>query len=68
MKMEIAICLTMKIETATILNYENRNCKYAQLRKQRLQICLRMKIGTASMLKYENRNCNMHSDDYRDCK
>ena len=25
--------LTMEIETATILNYENRNCKYAQLWK-----------------------------------
>ena len=29
--MEIAIWLTMKIGTAAILNYENRNCKYAQL-------------------------------------
>ena len=29
MKMEIATCLTMKLETGSMLKYENRNCKYA---------------------------------------
>ena len=37
----------MKIETACMHNFEDRN----------LQVCLTMKIETASMLNYENRNC-----------
>ena len=38
----------MKVEIASMLNNENRNCKYA----------LNIKIETASMLNYENRNCS----------
>ena len=37
----------MKIETAYMLNYENR----------KLEVCLTMKIETANMLNNENRNC-----------
>ena len=47
----------MKVEIASMLNYENRNCKYASLWKKKLQICLIMKIEIATMLNYENRNC-----------
>ena len=36
----------MKVEIASMLNYENRNCVYASA----------MKIETVSMLSYENRN------------
>ena len=28
-KQKLQVCLTMKIETASTLNWENRNCKYA---------------------------------------
>ena len=38
----------LKIETAAIFNYENRNCK---------EYC-NVKVETASMLICENRNCN----------
>ena len=31
MKVEMAICLRMKMETASRLSYESKNCKYAQL-------------------------------------
>ena len=49
------VCLTMKMETVNMLNYENRNCSYAKLQKLKLQMCLTMKIETASMLNYEKR-------------
>ena len=39
---------TAKIETANMLNNENRNCKYY----------ITVKVETASMLICENRNCN----------
>ena len=47
MKMEIAICLTMKIGTATILNYE----------KLELQVCSAKKVEIARLLTHENRKC-----------
>ena len=47
----------MKEEIANMLNYEDRNCKYASLWKRKLQECLIMKIETATMLNNENRNC-----------
>ena len=47
----------MKVESASMLTYENGNCKQANLLKQRLQVCLRMKMETASRLSYERRNC-----------
>ena len=40
----------MKIETASMLNYEDRNCNYASLWNKKLQVCIIMKIETASML------------------
>ena len=46
----------MKIETAYMLNYENRNCKYAQLRKQKQKVCSTVKTEIAGILNYENRN------------
>ena len=33
MKIETASILRIKIENTSMLNYENRNCKYAELRK-----------------------------------
>ena len=30
-KQKLQVCLTMKIETAIMLNYENTNCKQARL-------------------------------------
>ena len=47
----------MKVEIASMLNCEDRNCKYASLWKRKLQVCLNMKIETAIMLNYEDRNC-----------
>ena len=47
----------MKVEIASMLNYEDRNCKYASLWKRKLQVCLIMKIETATMLNYENGIC-----------
>ena len=49
----------MKIETASMLKHENRNWKYASLRKQKLHVCLIMKIEITSILNGENGNCNM---------
>ena len=51
------VCLTMKIETESMISYENRNCSYAKLQKLKLQVCLTIKIETTSMLNYEKRNC-----------
>ena len=28
---KVQVCLTRKIETASMLKYENRDCKYSQL-------------------------------------
>ena len=47
----------MKVEIASMHNYEDRNCKYASLWKKKLQVCLIMKIETATMRNNENRNC-----------
>ena len=58
----------MKIETASMLNCERRNSKYAQLWKEGPQVCLTMKIETGSMLNNENGNCNMLNYGRRRCK
>ena len=61
-----------KIETASMISYERRNIKYAQLGKRKLQVCVTMKIETASMLNNENRNCkyyfNCESRNYKYAK
>ena len=46
----------MKIETASMLSYENRGCKFAYVCKWKLQVGLAMKVEIASMLNYENTN------------
>ena len=46
----------MKIETASMLNFENRDSKYAQQWKQKSQVCSTVKKETAGMHNYENRN------------
>ena len=51
------VCLTMKIETECMINYWNRDYKYAKLWKLKLQVCITMKIETAGKPNCENRNC-----------
>ena len=46
-KWKLQVGIVMKVEIASMLNYEDRE----------LQICFAMKRETASMLSYENRNC-----------
>ena len=38
-----------------MLNCENRNCKYAQVWKQKLQVCSTVKKETGSMHNYDNK-------------
>ena len=47
----------MKIGTANMLSYENRNCKFAYVGKWKRQVGLVMKVEIASVLNYENKNC-----------
>ena len=58
------VCLTMEIETGSLLNYENGNSnmlncekRRSQLWKQGPQVCLTMEIETGSIFNYENRDC-----------
>ena len=46
----------MKTETASMLGYESRDCKFAYVGKWKLQVGLVMKVEIASMLNYDNRN------------
>ena len=52
------VCLILKIETASMLSYESRECKYAYVWKRKLQVGLVMKVEIASMLYNENGDCN----------
>ena len=49
------VCLTMKIETASMLSYNNRNCKYYFNAKVETASMLHYEIETASMLNYGSR-------------
>ena len=49
-KWELKVGLFMKVEIASMLNFENRNCNM-----------LNYELEIESMLKYENRNCKYAS-------
>ena len=47
----------MKIETASSLSCESRDCKFGYVVRWKLQVGVVMKVEIASMLNFENRNC-----------